>query len=97
MRRFVFALIMLTPALVSGQWSLDSCIQYAFHNNISIQQSALNLEITQANELLSLGNMLPSLNAQATHGYNWGQRIDPFTNQFATETGLGTTLANRDR
>jgi outer membrane protein len=32
-----------------------------------------------------LGGMLPNLNAQGTHGYNWGQRIDPFTNQFASE------------
>lgn len=29
--------------------------------------------------------MLPSVNGQATHGYNWGQRIDPFTNQFASQ------------
>ena len=102
MRSLAFALVFLLPAMVSGQWSLDSCIQYAFHNNISIRQSALNREITEANELTSLGNMLPSLNAQATHGYNWGQRIDPFTNQFATErirsnnfgVSTGVTLFN---
>ena len=27
---------------------------------------------------------LPNLNGNASHGYNWGQTIDPFTNQFAT-------------
>lgn len=85
MKRFLIACVILIPLTGSAQWTLDSCIQYAFQNNISIKQNALNLEISEVNELTSLGNMLPSLNAQATHGYNWGQRIDPFTNQFATE------------
>src|SRR6185436_19751149 len=44
------------------------------------------------------GGFFPSLNAQATHGYNWGQRIDQFTNQFATQRirsnnlGVATSL-----
>ncbi len=33
---------------------------------------------------MAMGNFLPTLNGQASHGYNWGQRIDQFTNQFAT-------------
>ncbi|MBK9627660.1 MAG: hypothetical protein IPO56_08130 [Flavobacteriales bacterium] len=28
---------------------------------------------------------LPNLNAAATHGYNWGQTIDRYTNTFATD------------
>ena len=31
------------------------------------------------------GNLLPNLNASATHGYNFGRTLDPFTNEFASE------------
>jgi outer membrane protein len=68
----------------SQSWSLDSCIVYAFENNLSVQLSEGNIELSRLNETNSMGAMLPSLNAQGTHGYNWGQRIDPFTNQFAS-------------
>jgi outer membrane protein len=43
-----------------------------------------NVSLTKLNETSAIGAMLPSLNAQGGHGYNWGQRIDPFTNQFAS-------------
>lgn len=70
---------------LNAQWSLDSCIGYAFHHNISVLQSRLNIQLAQTNQTTALGSMLPSLNGSATHGYNWGQRIDPFTNQFASQ------------
>ena len=65
-------------------WSLDSCIAYAFQNNLAVQLSEENVSLTKLNETSAIGAMLPSLNAQGGHGYNWGQRIDPFTNQFAS-------------
>lgn len=77
------------PTLLSGTasaqtWSLDSCIAYAFEKNLAVQLSAENVGLSELNETGALGAMLPSLNAQGSHGYNWGQRIDPFTNQFAS-------------
>ena len=65
-------------------WTLDSCISFAFQNNLAIQLSEENVALTSLNETNAIGSMLPSLNAQGGHGYNWGQRIDPFTNQFAS-------------
>lgn len=65
-------------------WTLDSCIAFAFQNNLAIQLSEENVALTSLNETNAIGAMLPSLNAQGGHGYNWGQRIDPFTNQFAS-------------
>ncbi|MFN0032293.1 MAG: TolC family protein [Flavobacteriales bacterium] len=86
MQRLLIILIAALPLSLSAQvWTLDSCVQYAYLQNLSIKQSKLNVELAEASELNALGNMLPSLNGQATHGFNWGQRIDPFTNQFATE------------
>jgi outer membrane protein len=85
--RVVTAVCILT--LLSGTasaqtWSLDSCIAYAFEKNLAVQLSAENVGLSELNETGALGAMLPSLNAQGSHGYNWGQRIDPFTNQFAS-------------
>jgi outer membrane protein len=65
--------------------SLEDCVTLALSNNLLLQQSELNVELAEISRLQTLGGMLPNLNAQASHGYNWGQRIDQFTNQFATE------------
>ena len=66
-------------------WTLQRCIDHAFQYNLTIRQGNLNVELTEEVKKNALGNMLPNLNASASHGYNWGQTIDPFTNQFATE------------
>lgn len=72
---------------VSAQekWDLQKCIDYALDNNLSVQQSQLNIERAEIGLTQSKYALLPNLNAQATYGYNFGQRIDPFTNEFATE------------
>lgn len=69
-------------------WSLEQCIEYALENNIQLKQSELNLELAELNLLQSKASLLPGLNAGASHNYNFGQRIDPFTNQFATDRVL---------
>ncbi len=86
MSRLILFIAFCVPIFSRAQaWTLDSCVQYAYLKNISIQQSELNVKLSEATELNAFGSLLPNLNGQATHGYNWGQRIDPFTNQFATE------------
>jgi outer membrane protein len=85
--RAYLAIIILLISLVKTNaqvWSLDSCIAYAFLNNLSVQLSEENVSLSILNETNAIGAMLPSLNAQGSHGFNWGQRIDPFTNQFAS-------------
>ncbi len=81
-------LIALAVSISAGaqtRWSLEASIARAFEKNITIKQSQLNVELAEIDQKNAFGNLLPNLNAQASHGYNWGQRIDPFTNQFATE------------
>lgn len=80
----MFFLIHINCAFSQAKWSLQECIDYAYQNNIIIQQSNLNVERSDVNLNQNKYNLLPSLNAGGSHGYNWGQRIDPFTNQFAT-------------
>lgn len=94
---FFFALGLIS-AHAQETWSLQRCIDHAFQYNVQIRQSQLNLDLAGVNKLQSAGALMPTLNASGSHGYNWGQTIDPFTNQFATERirsnslGIGTSL-----
>ncbi|MFN9798898.1 MAG: TolC family protein [Bacteroidota bacterium] len=87
----LFFVAFAAPAAGQG-WGLDSCVSYAVNHNPGLRMSELNVELADLNRTAALGGMLPSLNAQAVHGYNWGQRIDPFTNQFATERVRSNSL-----
>ncbi len=75
---------------VSAQqgWSLQQCIEHALKNNVSILQSDVNSKISEVSYNQSKANILPTLNAGATHTYNIGQTIDRYTNQFANATVL---------
>jgi outer membrane protein len=62
-------------------------------NNIQIQQSELNTEISDINLTQSQLSLLPSLNANGAHSYNFGRTIDRFTNQFATQQVLSQNFS----
>ncbi len=66
-------------------WTLEECINYALDNNINIKKQYLNINYQE--ELLNQSKlgMLPNFNGYVSHGYNWGQTVDRFTNQFATD------------
>jgi outer membrane protein len=85
MLRAALFFLLFIPGLAHSQaWTLDSCIRYALEHNLTLESSQLNVDIAEANQEAAFGGLLPSLNAQASHGYNWGQKIDPFTNSFAS-------------
>ncbi|OFY82242.1 MAG: hypothetical protein A3F72_09425 [Bacteroidetes bacterium RIFCSPLOWO2_12_FULL_35_15] len=77
----------------SQPWTLETCIDYALKNNIQIKQSELNTELSEINLTQSKANLLPSLNGNASHTYNYGRTIDRFTNQFATQQVLSQNLS----
>lgn len=64
-------------------WTLEKCIQHAHENNLQIKQQVLQADLSKVNTTSAKGSMLPTLSAFGNNTYNWGQRIDPFTNQFA--------------
>lgn len=72
----------------SQPWSLQECIAYAQVHNISVQQQQLNVKMSQADLLASKGNMLPNLNAGASHTYQYGRTVDRYTNTFANSQVL---------
>ena len=73
------------PLFSQKTWSLEECVQFATENNLNVQKS----ELARKREAILLKQSqlerIPSLNGFASHSYNFGRTIDPFTNEFATE------------
>ncbi len=84
----LFSTLFALSVSAQEKWDLQKCIDYALANNLTVQQSRLNIERAEIDLTQRKYALLPNLNAQATYGYNFGQRIDPFTNEFATERVL---------
>jgi outer membrane protein len=87
MRYLLLSLLIMTNGalLAQSNWTFTQCIEKAWEQNLDIQRSEMLQEIAEVNLKQSRYSQVPSLNAGATHGYNWGQTIDPFTNEFATD------------
>lgn len=65
-------------------FNLQQCIEYAVNNNTTLKISRLNVEMQRNTMQQAKASLLPNLTANASHGYNWGQTIDLYTNQFAS-------------
>lgn len=61
------------------EWTLQECVTYAIENNISVKQSALDVENADISKSDALGNYLPSLNASAGNSWNTGLTQDVST------------------
>jgi outer membrane protein len=78
----LFLVLLLSTQAVFAQkyYSLEECVTLAFKNNLTIKQRELNLQSSEADKFQSKANLLPTLNASATHNYNIGYAINPVTN-----------------
>lgn len=85
----IISLTVLNPLInLYGQvavYDLTKCIETAISNNISYKISNLDVEMQRHALTQSRASILPSLSVNASHGYNWGQTVDLYTNEFATE------------
>ena len=86
--KFLFLLVFISISVFSQSWSLQQCIDYALKNNLTLKQNELNIEMSQVSYQQSKATILPSLNAGANNTWNNGQKIDPYTNKFASSTIL---------
>lgn len=80
------------------KWTLDECVRYALENNISIQQSELELKTAEISKKEAVGNFLPSINAQSSHSWNIGLNqnittgiLENLTTQF-TSFGVSSNV-----
>lgn len=95
MRPFFFSLFLLcagslsSPAVAQSSgndvWTLQRCLEHALEHNLQLQQAELGIVRGALAETSAKGAFLPNLNASSSYGVNIGQRIDPFTNQFASD------------
>lgn len=80
----------LAPSLSSAQqaWTLQRCLDHAFEHNIQIKLGELGETSAAIGTQSAQGAFLPNLNANLSHGYNFGRTIDPFTNQFVESAAI---------
>ncbi|MEZ4788432.1 MAG: TolC family protein, partial [Flavobacteriales bacterium] len=82
---FLLPLLIATSLHAQGPWTLEQCVDRAEAKNLSIRMAAYDKDFAEVGEWGAKWGFLPDLNAAATHGYNWGQTIDRYTNTFATD------------
>ncbi len=68
------------------QWTLRECVEYALENNITIKQSALDLEASNIDKSDAIGGLLPNVNASAGNSWSSGLTTNPITNDNSTTT-----------
>ena len=100
-KSILLACLFLISAVVTAQtkkWSLQECVEYALENNISIKQSALDVEAADIERSDAIGNFIPSINAQVNASSNGGLSINPTNNRFentrftSVSAGASTSL-----
>lgn len=74
-----------TVPTASDAWTLKQCVEYALANSLNVQRSTYNVEASEVDYNQSRANLLPTLNANASYGYNWGRSVNPVTNEFTTQ------------
>lgn len=78
-------------AATKSVWTLRECVDYALANNLQVKRSELSLELSSIDKRQAKLALLPSANAFAGYGFNWGRGIDPVTNQFVASQRNGYT------
>ncbi|MBI9036484.1 MAG: TolC family protein [Bacteroidales bacterium] len=81
-----FVLLLSIIGYSQKKWSLTDCINYAIENNIEIKQSEINTATNKINLQQSKLDLIPSLNASASHSYGWGRSIDMATYTYTNKT-----------
>ncbi|AFL80364.1 outer membrane protein [Aequorivita sublithincola DSM 14238] len=83
---FLFLILSISLSAQEKLWTLQECVTHALENNISVKQSQLDLELTDADKLDAIGNFLPSINANASASKNTGLSLNPTNNRLESTT-----------
>ncbi len=65
-------------------WSLRQCLDTAIKNNLSLQQTAIQMELNKVTRNQSKANLLPTVTGNASQNFNTGRSLNPVSNQFTT-------------
>lgn len=71
----LIAILLLFCSQISAQqkeWTLEECVNYALENNIQVKQTELDVKLSEIEKRDAIGNLIPSINAQANNSWNTG-------------------------
>ena len=85
------------PAAKSAPWTLQDCISYALEHNLSVQQSALQVEQREIELNTARSNRLPAVSAGASQNFSFGRGLTEdntyaHTNTTNTSFSLGADM-----
>lgn len=84
---FFFSLLVSVSSFAQQKkWTLEECITYALENNISVQQSELDLKNATILKSDALGKFLPNINASSSHSWNIGLNQNITTGLLENQT-----------
>ncbi len=93
--RVLFVLAMFSHQInAQAIWDLKRCISYAMENNLQIKQAGIAALSSNYTYQTAKYNTLPSLNADASHAYNFGRGIDPTTNIYVSNRQIQSNSFN---
>lgn len=70
------------------KWNLQKCVEYAWANNISVQQSDIQARIAELSYQQLKTSQYPNINITNSTGTNFGRAVDPTSNLFVSNTLL---------
>ena len=83
-------IVMSSPLHAQNKiWSLKDCMEYAFKNNVSLNQQRLTSEVSKVNYKQAKDNQLPNLNFSDAQEFNFGNTINSSTNQVVHQNTIG--------
>lgn len=93
MKKITVLALSLLPVLTFGQntWTLKECIDYAIENNITVKQSALQVQQRDIALSTAKNSMLPGLSASGSQNFSFGRGLtsdNTYANTNTTNTSL---------
>ncbi len=93
---FIAAVAMLLIGIGSQAqtkvWTLEEVVAYALENNITVQQTELDIRSAEIDKTAAWGGFLPSVNANASHSWNIGLNQNITTGLLENQTNQFTAL-----
>ena len=89
----LFLAILATTKAQEKQWTLQECIAYALENNITVQQSELDVDFADIDRIDALGALLPSIEASANNNWNTGLTQNVVTGTLQTQTNRNSSYS----
>ena len=67
-------------------WTLEECFEYARKTNITLKRTRLQQQVAEINYNQAKEARMPSLGGNTSWNTNFGRSVNPFTNDFETQT-----------